>query len=83
MPLTISILKWGNGQDIRIPKSVLELLNWSDCEKLELIAETDCIKIKKVDVKKRKNIKELFKNYNGNYEKENIDWGDPVGKEIW
>ena len=32
---------------------------------------------------KRKTIEELFANYDGTYEKETIDWGDPVGKEIW
>lgn len=83
MALTTSISKWGNGQGIRIPKSILDFLNWSDSEKVEIIAEEDYIKIKKVDVKKRKNIKELFANYDENYEKESIDWGEPVGKEIW
>ena len=28
-------------------------------------------------------IEELFANYDGTYEKETIDWGDPAGKEIW
>lgn len=83
MALTVSISKWGNGQGIRIPKSILEFLNWSDAEKVEIIAEEDYIKIKKIDVKKRKNIKELFADYNANYEKEVIDWGEPVGKEVW
>ena len=32
---------------------------------------------------KRKNIKELFKDYDGNYEPTEIDWGEPVGDEIW
>lgn len=82
MTLTISITKWGNGQGIRIPKSILKLLNWSDNEKVEIVAEDGQIKIKKAD-KKRQNIKELFENYDGNYEKENMDWDEPVGKEIW
>ena len=32
---------------------------------------------------KRKNIKELFENYNGKYEPTEIDWGEPKGEEIW
>ena len=26
---------------------------------------------------------ELFANYNEDYEKQEIDWGEPVGKEVW
>ena len=33
--------------------------------------------------KKRKNIKERFAGFNGEYPKTEIDWGNPVGKEIW
>lgn len=32
--------------------------------------------------KERKNIKELFEYWNGEYIPEEIDWGDPVGKEV-
>lgn len=32
---------------------------------------------------KRKNIKELFKDYKGEYKKLEINWGKPEGKEIW
>lgn len=83
MALTTSISKWGNGQGIRIPKNVLDFLNWNDSEKVEIIVEDNSIKIKKLSVKERKNIKELFKDYNNVYKKETIDWGEPVGKEVW
>ncbi len=84
MILTTSISKWGNGQGIRIPKNILEFLKWTESEKVEIIAENDGIKIKKITVhEKRKNIKELFEYFNEIYKKENIDWGEPVGKEIW
>lgn len=84
MILTTSISKWGNGQGIRIPKNILEFLKWTESEKVEIIAENDGIKIKKITVpEKRKNIKELFEDFNEIYKKENIDWGEPVGKEIW
>ncbi len=75
MILTTSISKWGNGQGIRIPKNILEFLKWTESEKVEIIAENDGIKIKKITVhEKRKNIKELFEDFNEIYKKENIDW---------
>ena len=33
--------------------------------------------------KNRKNLKELFKDYNGEYESVEIDWCEAKGKEIW
>jgi len=30
-----------------------------------------------------KNIQELFKDFNGEYEPMDISWGKPVGNEIW
>ena len=87
MILTTSISKWGNGQGIRIPKNILEFLKWTESEKVEIIAENDGIKIKKIKRNykyiQKKHIKELFEDFNEIYKKENIDWGEPVGKEIW
>lgn len=31
----------------------------------------------------RKNIKELFVDYKGEYKSMEINWGKPEGKEIW
>ena len=81
--LLIKISKWGNGQGIRIPKSVLELLKWKKDDELEMIVEGGNLKVKKFEKEKRKTIKELFANYDENYEKHEIDWGQPQGKEIW
>ena len=33
--------------------------------------------------KKRKNIKELFADYEGEYEPIEIEWGEEKGEEIW
>lgn len=30
-----------------------------------------------------KNITELFREYDGAYVVEEVDWGEPVGREIW
>ena len=84
MTLLSTISKWGNGQGIRLPKTLLELLKWGNNDKLEIIVENENIRIKKINSsKKRKNIKELFTNYEREYEVQEIDWGEPEGKEIW
>lgn len=77
----ITLQKWGNSQGIRLPKFLLNELGWSENEELAVIKEDDKLIIKKHN--KRKNIIELFDGYNGEYNPEEIDWGEAKGKEIW
>lgn len=79
-----TIQKWGNSQGIRLPKLLLDIANLTDNDAVEVIAENNSIIIKKADNKrKHKSIQERFKGFEGDYVFEEIDWGKPVGKEIW
>ena len=79
--MTITVQKWGNSQGIRLPKYILEAINWHKDEKLDIKTENGKIVIeKKIE---RKNIKELFANFNGKYKPTDVCWGEPVGNEIW
>lgn len=77
-----SIKKWGNSQAIRIPKNILDSINLKENDEINITTKENLIVIEKVD-KKRKNIKELFADFEGEYEGIDIDWGSPVGDEIW
>ncbi|MGN0638978.1 MAG: AbrB/MazE/SpoVT family DNA-binding domain-containing protein [Huintestinicola sp.] len=79
--MTTTIQKWGNSQGIRIPKIILDTVHWNDNEELTLIVKGNEVVIKKAN--ERKGIKELFEGFDGEYIPEEIDWGEPVGKEIW
>lgn len=81
--MTTSIQKWGNSQGIRIPKYILDAIKWHDNEEISIKTEGDRIIIEKADKAERKNIKELFADFDGQYVPTDIDWGKPVGKEIW
>ena len=81
--MTTTIQKWGNSQGIRIPKMLLDSVNWSENEQITIKVDNGKLIIEKTKDRKRKNIKELFKNYKGNYEPEKIDWGEPKGEDIW
>lgn len=56
MTLLSTILKWGNWQGIRLPKTLLELLKWENNDKLEIIVEDENIRIKKIDSPKKEKI---------------------------
>lgn len=79
--MTTTLQKWGNSQGIRIPKFLLDAVDWGENEQLVVNAENGNIVIKKAT--SRKNIIELFENYDGDYKPSEIDWGEPVGNEVW
>lgn len=80
--MTTNIQKWGNSQGIRLPKVLLDALNWHENEEIELTAKDNTIVITKAKPQ-RKTIQELFEGYDGEYEHTDIDWGEPMGAEIW
>ena len=54
--MTTTIQKWGNSQGIRIPKTILDTVKWTENEKIILVVENEKIIMEKAK-KKRKNIK--------------------------
>ena len=82
--MTTMIQKCGNSQGVRIPKVILDSVNWSENEKIVIIVDNGKLVIEKAkEEHKRKNIKELFKDYKEDYTPVEIDWGKPEGDEIW
>ena len=80
--MNTTIRKLGNGQGIRIPKSILDSVNWSENEEIKIMVENGKLILEKAKENKRKNIKELFEDYKGDYKSKEIDWGEPQGDEI-
>ncbi len=80
--MTAVIQKWGNSQGIRLPKIFLEDLNINESDKVEMFVQDNSIVIKK-SMPERKTIEELFNGYSGDFILEEIDWGEPVGGEVW
>jgi len=78
-----NLQKWGNSQGIRLPKHLLDILKWNNDEELIIKAENDKIIIERNCELKRKSIQELFVDFEGEYIPIKVDWGTPVGDEIW
>lgn len=74
--------KCGDSHVLQIPRSILDALNWKDDDILDLKIEDNklIIEISSDDDMK---IEDLFEDFNGQYEKEDIDWGKVTGKEVW
>ena len=86
--------RWGNSQAIRIPQKILNSMELSEKDTLEIKVEDGVLIAKKVITAKPKNLYELYESYYGKKleeilrdglietEKE-VDWGEPVGEEVW
>lgn len=79
--MMITIQKWGNSQGIRIPKIILDEVQWNNDDRLMLRVDKNKLIIEKAE--SRKNIMELFADFDGEYVPVDMDWGQPVGEEIW
>ncbi|MDT3699549.1 MAG: AbrB/MazE/SpoVT family DNA-binding domain-containing protein [Thermincola sp.] len=77
-----TIQKWGNSQGIRIPKNILETASLRENDKVEILAEPDCIIIRR-SPKKHLTIEERFKGYIGEYRCHEADTGKSTGNEVW
>ena len=77
-----TIQKWGNSQGIRIPRFSLDAAKLSTDEMVEINVTDGKIVIRKA-VERKKSIEELFEGFDGEYNETEIDWGKPVGNEIW
>lgn len=74
--------KWGNSDGIRIPSSLLKLLNLKTDDILNMTLENDKIIITKPK-KTRISLKERFEKYNGENLAKDFSWDEDKGKEIW
>ena len=76
--MTTSIQKWGNSQGVRIPKMLLDAVKWDEDEQIVIMVDNGKLVMESVK-EKRKNIKELFADFEGEYEPRDVDWGEPEG----
>lgn len=68
------LYRCGNSHVLQIPRSILDILNWKDDDILDLKIEDNKLIIE-ISSGDEMNIEDLFEDFNGQYEKEDIDWG--------
>ena len=82
--MTTNIVKWGNSQGIRLPKYLLDSVQLTENDTVELVTESNNIVIKKIEKKyTSKTLKERLAGFEGEYVFEEWDTGNPVGREVW
>ena len=79
-----TIVKLGNSQGVRLPKHILDSVNLSRNDAVDITTDGDIIIIRKLKTKKKhKTFEERMAGWNGEYVPEEWDTGNPVGNEVW
>ncbi len=80
----VKVQKWGNSQGIRLSKEILNQANILIGDELEVVSIEDRLVIKPVrKIRGKYKIEDLVAKLPPNYQVEELDWGSPVGMEVW
>lgn len=75
------LVKWGNSQAVRIPKTILEQCNLREGEELEIRVEDGHIWLEPLSQKPT--LKSLVEKITPENRHGEQDWGKRVGDEVW
>ncbi len=82
--MVTKIQKWGNSQGLRLPKQVLEDARIAVGDDVDVTARDGMIVIAPARrVRGKRSLKELVSRIPKDYEPEEMEWGEPVGREVW
>jgi len=82
MQTTTTVKKWGNSLAIRIPRAIVQNLGLSEDNNLQIISNGKVATLERKNHKKP-TMQQLLKKVTSENVHDEIDWGGPVGKEIW
>ena len=79
----IKVQRWGNSQGIRLPKDVLETVGLKVGDKIEWLVQKGRIILKPFIQSRGYSLKQLLRDVPKNWDQNEVEWGDPQGKEAW
>ena len=82
--MVTKVQKWGNSQGLRLAKQVLEEARISVGDFVDVATRDGVILISPVRrVRGKQSLQELLSRIPKNYKAREVDWGKPIGREVW
>jgi antitoxin MazE len=82
--MVTKVQKWGNSQGLRLAKQVLEDAHISVGDNVDVTIRDGTIIIAPIQrIRGKRSLQELVSRIPKNYETGEIDWGKPIGREVW
>lgn len=75
------VVSWGNSQALRIPRSMLDALQIREGDEVEMVVEKGRLTVQ--PVRPKLTLESLVAAITPENRHEEIDWGKPVGNEVW
>jgi antitoxin MazE len=78
------IQKWGNSQGLRLTKNLLADAQLGVGDEVDIsVKDGVMIVMPAKKIRGKLSLKDLVARIPENYETSEVDWGEPVGKEVW
>lgn len=78
------VQKWGNSQGLRISKELLSNVDIDVGDAVDIAVRDGALVVTPVNrVRGTQNLAKLVKGIVKGYKPEELDWGQPVGREVW
>jgi len=78
------VQKWGNSQGLRLSKELLSEADIKVGDAVEVAVRDGVLVVTPVHrVRGGQDLKEIVKRIPKDYKQEELDWGKPVGREVW
>ena len=80
--MSVTLHRWGNSVGLRVPKPLLEQFGLGEGSTVALRVENGRLIIEP-ERKRRLTMSELLEGITPDDRPELVDWGPPVGREVW
>ena len=78
------IQKWGNSQGLRLTKNLLADAQFEVGDEVDISVKDGVMIVTPAKrIRGKQNLKDLVERIPEDYRIEEVDWGEPVGKEVW
>ncbi|MBW2054441.1 MAG: AbrB/MazE/SpoVT family DNA-binding domain-containing protein [Deltaproteobacteria bacterium] len=78
------IQKWGNSQGVRLAKNLLADAQLGVGDEVDISVKDGIMIVTPAKrIRGRHNLKDLVARIPKNYKADEVNWGEPVGKEAW
>jgi antitoxin MazE len=82
--MVTKVQKWGNSQGLRLAKQVLEEARISVGDLVDVSTRDGVIVIAPTRrVRGKQSLQELVSRIPKSYKTKEVEWGEPVGREVW
>jgi len=82
--MNTKVQKWGNSQGVRLSKELLSQADIKVGDAVDVAVRDGVLVVTPVRrVRGGHDLKKLVKRIPKGYEPEELDWGKPVGREVW